>query len=83
MIFAELAAQRAAPLEEVIKRCLRWWRVTQETITDLAAELRLSRHRPPTWDPGWFDAFRRVNDLMAFLGTPRTSDEVATYMGVS
>ena len=43
MIFGELATQQAAPLNEVVKRCLTWRHVTQETITDLAAELSLSR----------------------------------------
>src|SRR5512146_512006 len=38
-IFGQLAAQRAAPLNEVTKRCLRWRDAANDTLFDLAAEL--------------------------------------------
>jgi diguanylate cyclase (GGDEF)-like protein len=40
-IFGQLAAQRAAPLNEVTKRCLRWWNAAQDVVTEIAAELEL------------------------------------------
>jgi diguanylate cyclase (GGDEF)-like protein len=41
-IFGQLAAQRAAPLNEVTKRCLRWAEAAGEIARDAAAELDLS-----------------------------------------
>jgi diguanylate cyclase (GGDEF)-like protein len=38
-IFGQLAAQRAAPLNEVTKRCLRWCDVAGEALRESAAEL--------------------------------------------
>jgi diguanylate cyclase (GGDEF)-like protein len=38
-IFAQLASQRAAPLNEVTKRCLRWCDAAAEVLTECAAEL--------------------------------------------
>ena len=40
-IFGQLAAQRAAPLNEVTKRCLRWWNAADDVVWEIAAELRL------------------------------------------
>jgi diguanylate cyclase (GGDEF)-like protein len=40
-IFARLASQRAAPLNEVTKRCLRWRDSTAEVLRRRAAELKL------------------------------------------
>jgi len=41
-IFGQLAAQRAAPLNEVTKRCLRWRDAAADAICDAAGELELS-----------------------------------------
>jgi diguanylate cyclase (GGDEF)-like protein len=41
-IFAQLAAQRAAPLNEVTKRCLRWCDAAIEVAADCAAEMQIS-----------------------------------------
>ncbi len=41
-IFGQLASQRAAPLNEVTKRCLRWCDAAGEVLTECAAELELS-----------------------------------------
>jgi diguanylate cyclase (GGDEF)-like protein len=41
-IFGQLAAQRAVPLNEVTKRCLRWRDAARETIGEIAARRRLS-----------------------------------------
>jgi diguanylate cyclase (GGDEF)-like protein len=41
-IFAQLASQRAAPLNEVTKRCLRWRDAASETLKRCAQELRTS-----------------------------------------
>jgi diguanylate cyclase (GGDEF)-like protein len=38
-IFGHLAAQRAAPLNEVTKRCLRWRDAAKDTLLELATEL--------------------------------------------
>jgi diguanylate cyclase (GGDEF)-like protein len=38
-IFAQLASQRAAPLNEVTKRCLRWCDAAAEILTECAVEL--------------------------------------------
>ncbi len=40
-IFAQLASQRAAPLNEVTKRCLRWRDATASVLRSSAAELEL------------------------------------------
>ncbi|HEV7483479.1 MAG TPA: EAL domain-containing protein [Solirubrobacterales bacterium] len=40
-IFAQLASQREAPLNEVTKRCLRWRDCAAEVIVESAAELKL------------------------------------------
>ncbi|HXW58107.1 MAG TPA: EAL domain-containing protein [Solirubrobacteraceae bacterium] len=40
-IFGQLAAQRAAPLNEVTKRCLRWCDSTSEVLGEVARELRV------------------------------------------
>ena len=40
-IFGQLAAQRAAPLNEVTKRCLRWCDSVSEVLEEIARELRL------------------------------------------
>jgi diguanylate cyclase (GGDEF)-like protein len=40
-IFAQLASQREAPLNEVTKRCLRWRDCTAEVVNESAAELKL------------------------------------------
>ncbi|HJX33238.1 MAG TPA: EAL domain-containing protein [Solirubrobacterales bacterium] len=40
-IFAQLASQREAPLNEVTKRCLRWRDSTAEVLTSSARELKL------------------------------------------
>ena len=40
-IFAKLASQREAPLNEVTKRCLRWRDCTAEVVSESAAELEL------------------------------------------
>jgi diguanylate cyclase (GGDEF)-like protein len=41
-IFGQLASQRAAPLNEVTKRCLRWCDAASEVLSECAAELKLS-----------------------------------------
>jgi diguanylate cyclase (GGDEF)-like protein len=41
-IFGELAAQRHAPLNEVTKRCLRWFDAASDVAREAAAELGLS-----------------------------------------
>jgi diguanylate cyclase (GGDEF)-like protein len=41
-IFAQLASQREAPLNEVTKRCLRWRDCTLEVLGESAADLELS-----------------------------------------
>jgi diguanylate cyclase (GGDEF)-like protein len=41
-IFAQLASQREAPLNEVTKRCLRWRDCTLEVLDESAADLSLS-----------------------------------------
>jgi diguanylate cyclase (GGDEF)-like protein len=41
-IFGQLAAQRAAPLNEVTKRCLRWRDAAADVVSEIAAELELS-----------------------------------------
>jgi diguanylate cyclase (GGDEF)-like protein len=40
-IFGQLAAQRAAPLNEVTKRCLRWWNAAEDMVCELAVELQI------------------------------------------
>jgi diguanylate cyclase (GGDEF)-like protein len=40
-IFGQLAAQQAAPLNEVTKRCLRWRDAADEVVEEIAAELEL------------------------------------------
>ena len=40
-IFGQLAAQRAAPLNKVTKRCLRWRDAAKDTLYELTAELEL------------------------------------------
>jgi diguanylate cyclase (GGDEF)-like protein len=40
-IFGQLAAQRAAPLNEVTKRCLRWRDATADVVGEVIAELKL------------------------------------------
>jgi len=40
-IFGQLASQRAAPLNEVIKRCLRWSDAAREVLLECAQELRV------------------------------------------
>jgi diguanylate cyclase (GGDEF)-like protein len=39
-IFGQLAAQRAAPLNEVTKRCLRWWNAAERALCEVADELQ-------------------------------------------
>jgi diguanylate cyclase (GGDEF)-like protein len=41
-IFGQLAAQRAAPLNEVTKRCLRWRDAAEEVVRERAATLEVS-----------------------------------------
>jgi diguanylate cyclase (GGDEF)-like protein len=41
-IFGQLAAQRAAPLNEVTKRCLRWCDAADDVVRETATELNLS-----------------------------------------
>ena len=41
-IFAQLAAQRSAPLNEVTKRCLRWCDAADEVLAECAERMRLS-----------------------------------------
>jgi diguanylate cyclase (GGDEF)-like protein len=42
-IFGQLSAQRAAPLNEVTKRCLRWCDAVDDVVREIAAELDLSQ----------------------------------------
>src|ERR1700689_305886 len=42
-IFGQLAGRRAAPLHEVIKRCVRWRKVTAEVLGESAAQLGVSQ----------------------------------------
>src|SRR5664279_2936152 len=37
----QLVAQRAAPLNEVTKRCLRWWNATEDVVCEIAAALQI------------------------------------------
>ncbi len=41
-IFGQLAAQRAAPLNEVTKRCLRWRDAAEEVVRETGAQLELA-----------------------------------------
>jgi diguanylate cyclase (GGDEF)-like protein len=41
--YGQLAAQRLAPLNEVVKRCLRWRDTVAEVLRECAAELAISR----------------------------------------
>jgi diguanylate cyclase (GGDEF)-like protein len=41
-IFGQLAAQRAAPLNEVTKRCLCWWNAAEDVVWEVAAHLQIS-----------------------------------------
>ena len=41
-IFAQLASQRDAPLNEVTKRCLRWRDAAAQVLAESAAELELA-----------------------------------------
>ncbi len=41
-VFGHVAARRSAPLNEVIKRCLRWRDVINETLAECAADLAVS-----------------------------------------
>jgi hypothetical protein len=34
--------QRAAPLNELPKRCLRWWSAAEDVVRQIAAELEIS-----------------------------------------
>jgi diguanylate cyclase (GGDEF)-like protein len=43
LIFGQLAAQRAAPLKEVTKRCLRWGDAAAQALRESAQELELSQ----------------------------------------
>jgi diguanylate cyclase (GGDEF)-like protein len=47
-IFAQLASQREAPLNEVTKRCLRWRDATLEVLDESAADLGLATETPAT-----------------------------------
>jgi diguanylate cyclase (GGDEF)-like protein len=40
-IFGQLAAQRAAPLNEVTKRCLRWWNAAEDVVQEIADRLEV------------------------------------------
>jgi diguanylate cyclase (GGDEF)-like protein len=42
-IFGQLAAQRAAPLNEVTKRCLRWCDAAEDVVRETAARLEISQ----------------------------------------
>jgi diguanylate cyclase (GGDEF)-like protein len=42
-IFGQLAAQRAAPLNEVTRRCLRWWNAAEDVVWEIAAQLEISQ----------------------------------------
>jgi diguanylate cyclase (GGDEF)-like protein len=52
-IFGQLAGRRAAPLHEVIKRCVRWRKVTAEVLGESAAQLGVSQE-------ALFDALRML-----------------------
>jgi diguanylate cyclase (GGDEF)-like protein len=41
-IFGQLAAQQAAPLNEMTKRCLRWRDAAEEVVRDVASQLELA-----------------------------------------
>jgi diguanylate cyclase (GGDEF)-like protein len=43
-IFAQLASQRAAPLNEVTKRCLRWCDSAADVVRECASSLQLADH---------------------------------------
>ncbi len=43
-IFAQLASQRAAPLNEVTKRCLRWCDAAADVVRECATTLQLESH---------------------------------------
>ncbi len=44
IIFGELAAQRALPLNEAIKRCLKWHESAEETVREIAVNLAIPPH---------------------------------------
>jgi diguanylate cyclase (GGDEF)-like protein len=52
-IFGQLAGRRAAPLHEVIKRCVRWRKVTAEVLDESAVQLEVSQE-------ALFDALRML-----------------------
>jgi len=63
-------------------------RETTGIIRSMIARLRRGRDatrgaNPAQWSQAWHEAFRRVNDLMAFLDEPRTTEEISAYMGVT
>lgn len=83
-IFGQLAAERLAPLNEVIKRCLRWRDAAAEVLRKSAAELEVSAEALSmalaalqrtlditlVWVGDFFDTERkRTDDALAFLAT--------------
>ena len=52
-IFAQLASQREAPLNEVTKRCLRWRDSTAEVLSSSASELELDDPHDAAADEKW------------------------------
>jgi diguanylate cyclase (GGDEF)-like protein len=57
-IFAQLAAQRSAPLNEVTKRCLRWCDAACEVAADCASRMQLS---PETLEQAYAMLRRSLN----------------------
>jgi hypothetical protein len=62
-------------------------RETSDIVRSMLDRLRRGRTagnaRPGELNEAWVNAFRRVNDIMAFLDEPRTTDEVAEQTGMS
>ncbi len=81
-IFGQLAAQRRAPLNEVTKRCLRWFDAASDVARDAAQELGLS---PPVVAQGIAMLQRSLNVTLvrmceSFEAERKRSDDELTFL---
>ncbi len=81
-IFGQLAAQRRAPLNEVTKRCLRWFDAAADVARDAAEKLALS---PQTLAQGIAMLQRSLNVTLvrmceSFEAERKRSDEELTFL---
>jgi len=81
LIFAQLAAQRAAPLNEVAKRCLRWCDAAREIVCDCARQLDI---RPAVLDEALAMLQRSLNVTLvrvceSFEAERQRTDEELTH----